>query len=64
MVVGTIMGRRLGGDILFQEAVGYKLQSRVRVSLESIVQYPFHMHTNVIEIICVVDGSISISDSA
>lgn len=49
---------------MFHETVGFKLSSRVRANMECITQYPLHMHTNVIEVICVVDGTVSISDSA
>jgi len=49
---------------MFRENIGYKLNSRVRASLECIMHYPFHMHTGAIEIICVLDGTVSISDSA
>lgn len=49
---------------MFQENIGFKLNSGVRASLENIMYYPFHMHTRAIEIICVLDGVISISDSA
>lgn len=49
---------------MFQESIGFKLTSRVRASIESIVHYPFHMHASAIEIICVLDGVVSISDSA
>lgn len=49
---------------MFNENIGFKLDSKVRANLESIIQYPLHMHSKVIEIICVVDGIIEISDSA
>lgn len=49
---------------MFLEHIGYKLNSKVKVSLENITHYPIHLHTSAIEIICVLDGSISISDSA
>ena len=49
---------------MFQEQIGYKLNARVRASLDGILYYPVHMHTNTIEIICVLDGIVSISDSA
>jgi len=49
---------------MFRENIGYKLNSRVKASLECIVHYPSHMHMNAIEIICVLDGVVSISDSA
>jgi xylan 1,4-beta-xylosidase len=49
---------------MFRESIGFRSSSRVRASLESIVSYPVHMHTGEIEIIWVLDGSVSISDSA
>lgn len=49
---------------MFRESVGYKLSSKVKASLECILYYPVHMHTDSIEIICVLDGTVSISDSA
>lgn len=49
---------------MFRENIGYKLSSRVKSSLDCIVYYPAHMHTNTIEIICVLDGAVSISESA
>ena len=49
---------------MFRENIGYKFNSRVKASLGSILHYPVHMHTNTIEIICVLDGIVSISDSA
>ncbi len=49
---------------MFRETIGYKLNSRVKASLDCILYYPAHMHTNSIEIICVLDGMVSISDSA
>lgn len=49
---------------MFRESIGFRSKSRVRASLENIAYYPVHMHTELIEIICVLDGVISISDSA
>lgn len=49
---------------MFRENIGYKSNSRVKASLGSILHYPVHMHTSTIEIICVLDGIVSISDSA
>jgi len=49
---------------MFLENIGYKLNSKVRVSLDHIISHPVHMHTEAIEILCVLDGVISISDSA
>jgi AraC-like DNA-binding protein len=49
---------------MFKENIGFKLDSRVRATLENIGYYPAHMHAGSIEIICVLDGVVSISDSA
>lgn len=49
---------------MFRETIGYKLRSRVKASLECITYYPVHMHSSTIEIICVLDGTVSISESA
>ncbi len=49
---------------MFRENIGYKLNAKVKASLECILHYPVHMHTDSIEIICVLDGVVSISDSA
>lgn len=49
---------------MFRESIGYKLDSRVKVSLDNIAYYPTHMHMGAIEIICVLDGVVNISDSA
>lgn len=49
---------------MFRENIGYKLNSRVKASLDCITHYPVHMHTSTIEIICVLDGTIGISESA
>lgn len=49
---------------MFRENIGFKLNARVRATMENIVYYPSHMHTGAIEIICVLDGAVSISDSA
>ena len=48
----------------FVEPIGFKLNSRVKASLDCIDEYPFHMHEDVIEIICVVKGEFDISESA
>ncbi len=48
----------------YDESIGFKLTSRVKVMLESIIYYPFHLHKNCIEIITVLNGSMLISDSA
>jgi len=46
------------------EFVGFKFNREVRASLENVQYHSFHMHKNVIEIICVLDGSVHISDCA
>lgn len=48
----------------FNEFVGFKLSSNVRASLKNIEYHHFHMHKNIMEIICVLDGSVEISDGA
>lgn len=48
----------------FIEKIGYKSSARVRARLENIERYPFHMHDDSIEIICVLDGNVTISDAA
>lgn len=49
---------------MFKESIGFKLNSRVKAVLDNIGYYPAHMHAGSIEIICVLDGVVSISDSA
>lgn len=46
------------------ELIGYKNEARVAAKIESIEYYPFHLHKNDIEIICVLNGIVKISDSA
>jgi len=48
----------------FIEPIGFKLSSRVKASLDCIDEYPFHMHEDVIEVICVLKGEFNISESA
>jgi AraC-like DNA-binding protein len=48
----------------FNETVGFKLNSKVRASLANIFDYPFHLHEDVIELVCVLNGSVTVSDSA
>ena len=49
---------------MFRENIGFKVNSKIKVSLDNITYYPVHMHVDAIEIICVLDGTVSISDSA
>lgn len=46
------------------ERVGYKSPSCVKAKLENIEYYPFHIHKEDLEIICILNGSVNISDSA
>lgn len=46
------------------QKIGYRTQSMVQVKIESIEYYPFHLHDDSLEIICVLNGRIKISDSA
>jgi AraC-like DNA-binding protein len=48
----------------FNESIGFKLNSKVRASLSNTRYYPFHLHEDVIELVCVLDGSVTVSDSA
>ena len=46
------------------EMIGYKRTAEVRAKIESIAYYPFHLHKNDLEIICVLNGKLKIYDSA
>ena len=46
------------------EQIGYKSNAMVKSKLESISYYPFHLHKNDFEIVCVLNGNITIADSA
>ena len=48
----------------FIEKIGYRSPARIRARIESIDDYPFHIHDDSLEILCVLDGSVDISDSA
>lgn len=48
----------------FKEKINYKSNSMIKVSLENISEHPFHLHEDSIEIICILDGELYISDSA
>lgn len=48
----------------YHEIIGYKKNCLVRAALESIVYYPFHLHKDDFEIICILNGQVTISDSA
>lgn len=48
----------------FNEFVGFKSSCGVKACLESIVYYPYHLHSTVLEIICVLNGKFHISDCA
>ena len=46
------------------EKIGYKTSSLIRAKVESMEYYPFHLHDDALEIICVLNGTVRISDSA
>lgn len=46
------------------EKIGYKSTARIKAKVESMEYYPFHLHDDAIEIICVLNGTVKISDSA
>lgn len=48
----------------YVEQIGYKSEARIKARLESIEYYPFHIHSHSLEIICVLNGSVEICDSA
>lgn len=48
----------------FNEYVGFKLNTGVRVSLEAITTYPFHLHSEVLELVGLLYGRVTISDCA
>lgn len=48
----------------FNEQLGFKTSAGIRASLQAIDYYPFHSHETYIEIICVLQGAITIYDSA
>lgn len=48
----------------FNEYVGFKSNTGVRVSVDNMIAYPFHLHTDVIELVGLLYGSAIISDCA
>jgi AraC-like DNA-binding protein len=48
----------------FNEYVGFKSNTGVRVSVDNIVSYPFHLHTDVLELVGLLYGGVTISDCA
>lgn len=46
------------------EKIGYKTSAGIKAKVESMEYYPFHLHDDAIEIICVLNGTVKISDSA
>ncbi len=48
---------------MFIETVGYRSRSRIRAGVFSISEYPIHVHPNALEILCVLDGNVRISDT-
>ncbi len=48
----------------YVETVGYKLNTRLKASVDEIFYYPFHLHKDTVEIILVLRGNVVVSDSA
>lgn len=48
----------------YVETVEYKNNARVKARVETITCYPFHLHETSIEILCILQGSVMISDAA
>jgi AraC-like DNA-binding protein len=48
----------------FNEYVGFKSNAGVRVSLDNIKTYPFHLHNDVLELVALLYGRATISDCA
>lgn len=48
----------------FNEYVGFKSNIGVRVSLDNVMTYPFHLHTEVLELVGILYGCVTISDCA
>lgn len=49
--------------LYFNEFIGFKYQSKVRISLSNTKYHPYHVHKNAIEIIAVLEGNVDIFDS-
>lgn len=50
--------------MFFNEPIGFKNSCGVKATLESIAYYPYHIHNDILEIICVIDGKYEISIDA
>lgn len=48
----------------YVEQIGYKSEARIKARLESIEYYPFHVHENSLEILCILNGNVEICDAA
>lgn len=46
------------------ETVEYKNSARVKARVETISYYPFHLHESSIELLCILQGCVMISDAA
>lgn len=49
---------------MFKEYIGYKFNSGVKATIKNITYHPFHVHDDTLELICVLDGELDISNSA
>lgn len=50
--------------MLFNELIGFKNNCGVRAALENISYYPYHMHSSILEVVCVLGGKYEISVDA
>lgn len=48
----------------FDEFVAFRRNTGIRVSVDRICHYPFHLHSDVIELVAVLYGSVRVSDCA
>jgi len=49
---------------MFKEKIRFNLNFHAKAFINAVEDYPFHMHPNVMEVICILEGSVSISDSS
>lgn len=49
---------------MFKEYVYFNHYSHIKTFISSVAYHPSHMHSDVIEIICILEGSAGISDSS
>lgn len=50
--------------MLYNEIIGFKNNCGVKAILENLIYYPFHVHENILEIVCIIDGKYKIYNGA